>query len=391
MICAALYYGFLAIFATRSPSAIVGNIGGTAPFWLLYALLLLNTAVCLWRRTRSVLREVGAQPMADRDRPCWRHALGDDASPEDVAGRLRALGYRRTARHGETLLAVRRRFGALGTLAFHLAFFPVSAGFLLTFAFRSEATATIAVGESFTGAGEQLRGGTSASDAAPRFRLERLEPAFWRDQLLFTSLAADVSLEDGERARLEINRPLWLGWGRFLRLTGFGYAPVYELLDWGGRLQSAGVVKLSVFPPGQRDYFNLPGLPHRVHLEVHPNAELEDGMVVNRSMELARPLLLARVSRGKLTVGQGAFRLGEDLEFEELRLRFPRIEYFGEFTLLEDPGAPLLLLGFLFALGGLVLRAFGRRAEVQWRPGPGGRGGELLGFGEAEPPPEEVS
>ena len=71
MIVAALYNAFLAIWAGSSPPHVVRNIAGLLPFWLIYGLLLVNTAVCLWRRLPTLRRQIGLQPIFGSHEPRW--------------------------------------------------------------------------------------------------------------------------------------------------------------------------------------------------------------------------------------------------------------------------------------------------------------------------------
>ena len=119
MVLAALYYGFLAIWAGSSPPHVVQNIAGLIPFWWVYGLLLVNTAVCLWRRLPQLRREL-------------------------------ASGH----------------WAALGTFLFHGAFFLVALGFLLTIAGRQEAKVWVAVGEEFTGEPSQVLSRTAPKPMA---------------------------------------------------------------------------------------------------------------------------------------------------------------------------------------------------------------------------------
>jgi hypothetical protein len=90
-----------------------------------------------------------------------------------------------------------------------------------------------------------------------------------------------------------------------------------------------------------------------------------------------------QVLRGRLDRGAAVLLGGDRYRFEGLALRFPEIRYWGEFTIVWDPGAPLLFLGYLLGLVGLALKLPGGRAEAEWRPLPGG--GELRGWGSAGP------
>ncbi|MGB5888919.1 MAG: hypothetical protein WBH75_02990, partial [Thermoanaerobaculia bacterium] len=217
------------------------------------------------------------------------------------------------------------------------------------------------------------------------FRVEDIRPEFWRDQLLFTTLEADLELASGSSATTRINRPLWLGWATFLRLSGFGYAPRYELRDANGHVLSSSFVKLNLFPPGQRDYFSPPDYPHRIYLEVFPDHGEEDGRPVSRSLNLVNPAVAVDVYRGRLALGGALLPLGDGYTFEGLTLSIPEIRYWGEFSVVWDPGAGILFLGFVVGLLGLLLKIRGGRAEAEWVADPAGEGGVLRGWGGAQP------
>lgn len=327
MVTAGFYHVLLAVWAMLSPPQVVGNIASLLPFWLAYGLLLANTAVCLWRRFPVLRRE--------------------------MAG-------------GEG------RWSALGGYLFHGAFGLLALGFLLTLATRQEARVWVAAGEEFLGREDQLlfrpspdpvaptAGVAGVAAGLPAFRVREVVPRFWRDELLFTHLRASLELPGGRRAVTRINRPLPLGPGTFLRLSGMGYAPRYELVDRRGTVVDSAFVKMNLFPPGRRDYFRLEGLPHRFHLRIWPDLTLgADGAPATRSMELADPGVAVEVTRGRLALGSAVLRQGESLGFEGLAIRFPEIRYWGEFAIVRDPGAPVLFAGYLVGLAGLALWLLG--------------------------------
>jgi hypothetical protein len=308
MVLAVQYYLLLAIWSGFSPGHVVRNIASLSPFLLLYALLLANTAVCLWRRIPTL-----------------------------------------------------KTWPGVGSFMFHGAFFLIAIGFLATALMRQEATVWVAAGETYTAQPEQF-----LSQSAPRimasgvpqleFTVERIDPEFWRDELLFTRLEANLQLPDGQQATTRINRPLWFGPATFLRLSGFGYSPRYEVLSSDGDVLDAAFVKLNLFPPGQRDHFVLPGYPHRCYLEVLPDLVMEDGEAFTRSLNLRQPGVLLSVFRGRLDLGGALLESGEAFEFEGLQLRFPEIRYWGEFSIVYDPGALILFCGFGLGLAGLIVR-----------------------------------
>jgi hypothetical protein len=390
MVVAALYYGFLAIWATSSPPHVVRSIAALVPFWLVYGLLLVNTGVCLWNRLPTLRRDLSLRPRWGERPPDWSVDVDRQVGPEDARRLLGGLGYRPAWEDAGRVGGVRRRWTALGTYLFHGAFFLLAIGFLLTLLARQESRVWVAVGEEFDSRSDQF-----LSTSAPRifsagvpslgFRVDRISPEFWRDQMLFTSLEADLEFPGGSTSTTRINRPLWVGPATFLRLSGFGYTPRYELVDRDGGVVDSAFVKLNVFPPGQRDYFVVPGYPHRFYVEVLPDFEMQEGSPVNRSLNLANPGVVLRVARGRLPLGGTFLATGQGFEFEGLTMRFPEIRYWGEFSIVGDPGAPVLFAAYLLGFVGLLLKLPGRRREAEWRAGSDERNATLVGWGGRAP------
>ena len=73
MVLMAQYYAFLAIWAGSSPPHVVRNIAALLPFWLLYALLLVNAGVCLSKRLPTLKRDLSRRPRFTASPPvrCW--------------------------------------------------------------------------------------------------------------------------------------------------------------------------------------------------------------------------------------------------------------------------------------------------------------------------------
>lgn len=289
MVAACVFYLLLLIYSWTVPSHVVRSIAGLALYWIAWSLLLINTFVCLLNRKKSIL--------------------------------------------------------------FHSSFFIVFLGVLLSMGSREESTLRVAAGERFTAADEQFvsRGG---HETPPPFVVNSVTPEFWRDQLLFTKLEAVLDF-DGESRTTRINRPLWFAPASFLRLSGFGFAPRYEIVDARGRVVESAFAKLNVFPPGQRDFLIPENYPYRIYLEIYPDAEVTRDGIVNRTNNLARPLLVANVYRGHLAVASAPLRIGEPLELEGVTLRFAEIRTWGELSYVRDLGIPVIFTGCLVALIGL--------------------------------------
>jgi len=393
MVVAAFYYGLLAVWAALSPPDVVRRIASLIPFWLVYALLLINTGVCLWRRLPALRRDLRGEPAAVKTPPSAQITTDANVDHHNAKEILKDLGFRNTGEFEDGVWGMRRRWASLGTFLFHGSFFLVMAAVALTLLARDEDRVWVAVGEEYVASPDQILGQSHLGaiwiqQPPPRFAVESISPEFWGDLLLFTRLEASLIFPNGERAITRINRPLWKGWWTFLRLSGFGYAPRYELTNPGGSVVESSFVKMSVFPPGQRDFFSPEGFPHRVEVEVIPDAVLEGSEVVNRSFSLKSPAVKVLVSRGKLVFGEAVLRQGQSIEFEGLLLSFPEIQYWGEFAIVRDPGAPVLFIAFVMALAGLLLKIGGGRAEALWTPGTEGQPGTIHLWGPATHLPE---
>lgn len=297
MVGVSVFYLLLTIYSWTVPPTVVSNISGLWVFWIAWALLLLNTFVCLWNR--------------------WRGTRAN-------------------------------------SILFHSSFFIVATGILLTLGSRHETKIWVAQGEKFTGDAGQFTSPQGRTQP-PAFTLLSITPEFWRDELLFTKLEAVLEM-NGAKRLTKINRPLWIGGVSFLRLSGFGYAPRYELLDRNGAVLESAFTKMNLFPPGQRDFLMPEKYPYRIYLEIFPDAEVRGGQIENASMALRKPMLLARVYRGHLPIATAPLRPGEEMAFEGLRLRFPEIRIWGELTWVRDAGAPFIFLGCLVGMTGLLLK-----------------------------------
>ncbi len=325
MVAMALYFLLLAIWSTSTPAHVVQSIAGLAPFLMVYLLLLVNTGWCLWNRLPRLRRDPGL-------------------------------------------------------FLFHGAFFLLALGFGLTILGRREATVWVAEGEVFAATAEQI---LSVNDGFPptyhQFKVNSIVPEFWQDQMLFTRLEAEIILADGDVRVTRINRPLWLDWNTFVRLSGFGYTPRYEILTGDNQVIDSAFVKMNIFPPGQRDHFRSSMFPHRVYLEMFPDYIDVGGAPNTRTLNLVNPAYSVAIYRGKVSLG-GSLLQGDDVfDFEGLQVRFPEVRYWGQFSVVCDPGAPVLLFAGLMAIVGLIIGlALRRRSPSEavgsatlFRPGGG--------------------
>ncbi len=187
---------------------------------------------------------------------------------------------------------------------------------------------------------------------------------FWEDELLFTSFTADLAI-NGRTKQITINRPLILSPFTHIRLTSFGYAPVYlVMVDTMSAPLEEGATILNIFPPGTRDLLRLQNFPHRIYLRFYPDWQDIDGISSSRSMRLDNPRFDVEVYRGKIPVARKILQFGENLPIEAFNFSIIGVVPTVELTIVRDLGLPFILLGFVIMIIGIVLRLPGRRAEI---------------------------
>lgn len=310
---------FLGAWAVLSPPHVVQAIAELAPFWILGGALVINLLFCMI-----------------------------------------------------TIFSlVRRRLSTLGTIIFHFSIIVVLAGFMVSKYTRFTGNTIVARGQIFRGTPKEymppLYGPRAKKAPQISFGMMKIEPEFYQDMLLFTSLKAQIGYPefiDGKAfpnsAWIKINKPVFMGLTS-VRLIGYGFAPLFIIKDYTGKEIDGGFVNLRSFPPGMEDFIIPQFLPYKIFVRIFPDATVKDGKVINRTNNLVSPVVVARVVRGKLVLFDGPLQQGESAKFEGFELLFPEIRGWGEVQIIHDPGMPVILAGLVLLIIGLSIKF------VRWR------------------------
>lgn len=297
-----LYAVMLSAWGAASPRIIVRSIAHTAPFLIVYSLLVINLALCTYK---SILR----------------------------------------AR-------------AWATTVSHAAGFLIVAGVLVSSSTRFEGEALVVEDHTFWGDKADYIRTSGRGLPEVSFLVKSIVPEFWGDKLLFTDLAALVAYpaDTMERSRvIRLSSPASIG-GVRINIENFSYTPDYVVIDRDGREIDSGTAVLTIFPPGTVDSFQPRGLPHRIYVSLFPDFIRTDKKASSRTMNLRNPVFGLRVMRGKTTVFQGLAQAGEGIHFDGLVLSLPGVRRWGQFRVVRDQGVPFVLSGFLLGCLGLAWR-----------------------------------
>lgn len=369
------------------PGQVIRNIATKE--WLFripYLLFFVGAAACLvrtgtvvFRRIRGWGREPAAATAADLKREGWQVVSFSLSLPQEkVYARfvrlLRWRGYRVSfLAGGRGIYARRGKYAPLGTLFLHGSFFFLPLALLVGMYSFFYGYAVVTEGQAFF-AGDKssyFQTVVKGRGKPPQLdlRLDRIEPVFWEDKLLFTDLKADVAwpaADPVEYRTIRLNRPLFRD-GVMIAIRGFGYAPYYVLVKEGSDWRRESFVNLRIFPPGAEDSFVVEGFPWRIKLSVLSDPVRKGNKLVNRSFNLVDPVfrvqLVAGEGKKEKVVYRQEIRAGEYMHYGGYSLMFPEVRYYGEFSVVKNPAAAVVFFAFVLAGTGLVLRLFWYRKE----------------------------
>lgn len=341
-------------------------IAGLLPYKVLYALFFLNLTIWQIRWIPAVLRRCRSETMAD---VAHRLQAGRDRievhDGRALASYLAQRGY--AVRGAERMTyAFKGRWSPVGNLLFHASFLLLLFGVLAGLLYGFQGSAVITEGHSFKGGRAEYRsiaGGTAASLPEVDFDLQKISASLWDGRMFFTRLEAELMHRRGSDVA-RVSSAASVG-GADVTLSGYGYAPMYVLVDAAGEVQAQGYVNLNIFARGSEDDFRVPGYPHRIFVSFHPD-------YTSKSMDPVNPAYSLRIFRGRLPVYTGVVRPGEWADYDGMRISFPTFARFGEFRIVRDPGQPLVWAAFFMMSLGLAWRAlFYRRELLLWRDSEG--------------------
>lgn len=376
------------------------DVYGSWWFMIIYVLLLVSLVGCLTRRYRAQLRLVRQQPrtpseLAARER--YMRATVQ-ASPEQVlteAGRvLRKRRFRRRI-EGSTLSAEKGHLRESGSLLFHTSILVLLAGATIARMFGASGQVLLMEGDTFIDSYlgyDSLTAGRAFGSGHTGFELELQEfdvqwhpsgvPRLYESRVIVTEPSGE-----SREATVRVNEPLQVA-GRDVYQIAWGWAPVLEVRQQGEVLYSGP----TVFLPEDNGWIGVAKIPQTepeqtglaMQLVVDPQ-EGPDGELFDRNREPRDPLVIAQILRGDLgldkpqnvyrletdgleRIGQELVGLGRETAIGDgITLAFTDMIQYSVFQVGYNPGSPLLLLGAVGLVVGVVpgLYAFRRRIWVR--------------------------
>lgn len=339
-----------------------------APLTLsLWALFFVNLSLVMWQRLPVVRRRLTLpDPLPDPQGGAFpsraRVELPGRGNLEQIFALLRRAGY---VCHGTTerFYAIRNRLSPAASLLFHLSFFLLLLGGLISVYTRFVGIVDLAEGEVFNGELNRYTGKPALPriGSAPKLQvtIRKVTPLIEAQ----TPTGLRVNLEDG-RSRihtLDINRPFREG-AVSLVVKDLGLAPLFILRDSSGRELDGAFVKLNILR-GKEDGFRMDGREFRVRF--FPDHQLVNGEDTTRSEEFRNPVLaVLTVDGDRRTINRIPYATGARIPLGKADLVLAQQSFWVRFTVVSEHGVFLVYTGFLLACAGLLWRLGFYRREL---------------------------
>lgn len=360
----------LNLIGLNSPDSLV------MPLLVVLFFFVLNLGFSSFRMARRVLakqKNIGGFKTADAIGNLPNNVMFQSAvNSERVITYFKKKGFRVAYENADAetcIYAGKREAGLWGVFFFHLTFFTVLIGVLLSLLTRYAGYVELSPGETFV---EKRENYLRVSDKPVLFghdrmfglQLEQINLSYWAPGVV-KQRASIVNIYDDKgsfigKKRIEVNRPLNIYVTNIYQGSQHGYIAGLEAEDSEGN-KAIGRVRFRI-PEKQDDrmiaMIILPGTRLNLELELFTEklGEIE-GLEIFRSQYMATLIKVTSIERGR-RVFRGVIFGGSRLSFEGLTIRFVSLTPYSSFVIIRDYGVPVIFASFVFLLSGLLIAYF---------------------------------
>ena len=339
----------------------------TIALWLLF---FLNLSLVLWQRlplikSRITLSDAKIADPVTAGGYSFRklYPLTVELDGEKIIGLLRKKRYT-VLGDAAGFYGVKNRLAPIAFMLFHLSFFLILLGGLISVYTEFIGYLDLAQGESFQGElnryneSPQPKMPAIGSPPSASFTVKSIVPHVVNN----TPTGIDVLLVDsrGKTHVVDINRPYSTEHTSFV-FKHLGVSPLFVLSDASGKEIGGAYIKLDVLQR-KPDRFALGGFTYTATF--YPDYVLEDGKRATRSMEFNNPVFSIAVEQGGKKIAEGLVPKNGALEFAGYRLEMRDMPFWVRFYVVKQRGLSILYAGFAIATIGVIWRLLFYRREI---------------------------
>jgi hypothetical protein len=334
----------------------------------LWGFFFLNLGLVMWQRLPLIKKRI-ALPEKCPGNPATAPGYPFRASyplPTDMDGPAVIQSLRR---HGFTVLedgdlfcGVKNRLSPIAFGLFHLSFFLILLGGLISVYTRFAGVLELAEGETFQGEVARYNGTPQlpkiGSPPKVSFTVGSILPMLTRG----TPTGLKVRLVDGRGGEHEadVNRPYKADNTSFIVST-VGPAPLFVVRDRSGKEIDGAYMKLHVMG-GKEDVFPLAGFHFRAIF--YPDYYIKDGAPASHSPEFKNPVFVIAVERQGKPIAKGSVTKDGALDFADYQLVLKELPYWVSFSVYKERGLSIIYAGFAIASLAVIWRFLLYRREL---------------------------
>jgi hypothetical protein len=359
---------------------------------LLWVLFFVNLSLVLWQRLPLIKKRIALTEAKIID-PASAAGYSFRASYPLPAAMTRAGVLDFLKKHGFALIerdglfyGVKNRLSPIAFGLFHLSFFLILIGGVVSMYTEFYGYLEVVEGESFQGELDHYSM-LPAPPSLPRigsppqvsFTLKKIVPTV--SGFTETGLRVDLVDKEGKEHHLDINKPYKADSSTFA-LKDLGMAPLFVLTDPGSHQEIDGAYTRLDCLKGRSDHFALGGYQFRV--KFYPDYLLTDGKASTRSLEFNNPVFALSIGKGQKKIGDFLLPRNGSVEFDGKRLEMRAAPFWVRFVVMKEHGIPALYTGFLVASLAVVWRFIWFRREIVGRVREDEEGSVLVIAGRSE-------
>jgi ResB-like family len=339
----------------------------TVTLWILF---FINLALVLWQRIPVVKQRIAISEAKISDpestpgypfRSSFPLPAGLDG--EAVVARLRKRRYT-VLGDASGFYGVKNRMSPIAFMLFHVSFYLVLLGGLISVYTQFVGYLDLARGESFQGElssyneSQPLQLPEFGSPPRTSFTVTSITPHVVHNTP--TSISVKLLDSKGKTHDVGINTPYSTGPTSFV-FKHLGMAPHFVLRDAGGQVIENALVKLDVLRM-KPDKFSMAG--YSFTATFYPDFVMEDGKRATRSMEFNNPMFFIVVEQDGKKIAEGLVPKDGTLDFAGNRLEMQELRYWVRFYVITQRGLPILYLGFAVACIAVIWRMVFYKREI---------------------------
>jgi ResB-like family protein len=277
-------------------------------------------------------------------------------------------------------IELRKRFsrtGQWGSLVFHVALLVICSGLILSTLFSGRAMFALTEGQWLEPDGSALRSRIAGLFAPEMTFSEKeitlldFEPRYRLGSATTAASMLRVKYEDTTAMlRAHVNQAVESGPWTIHQGDMWGYSTMVIITRADDRNLFRGFVRIATTVEGDKVHF-VDSIKlddgSTLQLTLYPDHFLNGGLDQSRSIFLNNPIIIAIFKQNGSVNLHGRTRIGDEISSAQMRIAFPGIRYWSEYTITYDPGISVIIIGAALALIGLLMRLLVTAFSLQIR------------------------